>query len=207
MLVDAIKALAGISTIDLSELKPVGYIAGLDWLKGMADGVRENMATLVAALALVGVEIKAITAELLARAAFAVGEGWIGGLAAGIRNGVPDLQAALQAVGDLFPHSPAKAGPLRRAPDWAAYLNFGLIDAATQVAGVLSGVGGGMTVAPAAISRQSSVTPVRSRSSGNYAPATINFTYAPAVSLASEREAQEIIAPMLRTVMEREGRR
>jgi uncharacterized membrane protein len=38
-------------------------------------------------------------------------------------------------------------------------------------------------------------------------PVTINFTYAPAVSLASQREAEEVIAPMLLRVLAREARR
>jgi hypothetical protein len=74
--------------------------------------------------------------------AYEAGRSWIGQLAAGITAGLPALQAALQAVANLFPHSPAKAGPLRQAPNWRAYMMGGLNDAAAMVGQALGGGAG-----------------------------------------------------------------
>jgi hypothetical protein len=71
-----------------------------------------------------------------------VGRSWIGQLAAGITAGLPELQTALQAVANLFPHSPAKTGPLRQAPNWRAYMMGGLNDAAAMVGQALGGGAG-----------------------------------------------------------------
>jgi len=56
-------------------------------------------------------------------------------------------------------------------------------------------LGGGPALAPA---------PLRFNGGGG---TPIQFVYAPTVSLASEREAQEAIAPMLAEVLRREKRR
>jgi hypothetical protein len=107
-------------------------------------------------------------------------------------------------VANLFPHSPAKAGPLREEPNWSNFLLGGLLPVASEVGAVLGGalnapVGGAFgapgrpATAPAAVS--------------GGGPTIINFTYAPAVSLADEREAQERIAPVIRRVVDREKRR
>ena len=61
-------------------------------------------------------------------------------LAAGITAGLGEIEAALAAVAALFPHSPAKAGPLKRPPDWASYLGFGLPGALGGIRGMLGGL-------------------------------------------------------------------
>ncbi len=74
----------------------------------------------------------------LNEASFAVGATWITSLADGIRSGMTYLEAALAAVAALFPHSPAREGPLRAQPDWAAWMLAGLGDAAGLVGRQLS---------------------------------------------------------------------
>ena len=113
----------------------------------------------------------------------------------------------MQAVA-LLPHSPAKKGPLSKPPDWVNYLTWGLDGAAASVNQLFSG----MQLAPAGVSVSgwpvgaasgSMVSPVR----GGGGPTVINFVYSPTVSMASQREAQEVIAPMLAEVLRREARR
>jgi len=169
--------------------------------------IRATFGDIAAALG----ELAALMAGLLVTIqadAYNAGADWANSLAAGIRAGLPAIEAALAAVAALFPHSPAQTGPLSRPPDWDAYLNMGLGDAAARVAQVLgSGLGLGghqLTVAPVG-GGGARVAPIGSaRGRG---ATVINFTYAPAVSLASQREAQEVIAPMLAEVTRREARR
>jgi hypothetical protein len=58
--------------------------------------------------------------------AFAMGANWLKSLVAGIWSAMPDLVSVLAYIADLFPHSPAKTGPLRQAPNWAGYMMDGL---------------------------------------------------------------------------------
>lgn len=78
----------------------------------------------------------------LVNAAYDAGYGWATNLADGITGGLSYLEAALAAVAELFPHSPAKAGPLREQPDWNAWMLPGLDAAAATVGERLSGIGG-----------------------------------------------------------------
>ena len=55
--------------------------------------------------------------------------------------------------------------------------------------------GGGPAQAPAPVLRAGGAAVV------------VNFNYAPTVSLASQREAQEVIAPLLAETLRRESRR
>ena len=170
----------------------------------MADGITGalNGNTLQTAVSTASAVFSDVSAD-----GYSAGYSFMESLASGIEAGLSLVEAAIATVADLFPHSPAKAGPLKKAPNWDAYLNMGLTDAASRVAQVLGGVGGGgLSVAPVAASGGSSVTPVRS-GGGRYGSTVIQFTYAPTVSLASQREAQEVIAPMLAEVLRREARR
>ena len=90
----------------------------------------------------------------LAVVAYNTGDHWIHSLADGIRNGMSYLEAALQAVANLFPHSPAKAGPLRELPNWNSYMLGGLDQAGDALARRLAGAmpGGRLALAPATAS-------------------------------------------------------
>ncbi len=166
----------------------------------------EVMAQLVRAVGSAVALIRASFDELVG-AAYGAGYDWAAQLAAGILAGVPLVTAAVQAVADLFPHSPAKAGPLRREPDWRKFLLGGLLPVAGEVGRALAGVGAGVGT-PATFEALPvggpAVAPVAISSGG---ATVIKFTYAPALSLASQREAEEQIAPVLARVLAREGRR
>lgn len=86
--------------------------------------------------------------------AYNSGVNWIHALADGIRSGLNYLEAALQAVANLFPHSPAKEGPLSKPVDWEAYLLGNLGDAASQVAMALAPVGTRGMLGPAPTNNQ-----------------------------------------------------
>jgi len=170
-----------------------------DGFGGLGRAMDELSQSVVDATATILVEFRALVA-----AAYDAGLGWAGQLSAGILAGLPLLEAAVQAVADLFPHSPAKAGPLRREPDWNRFLLGGLLPVAGQVGQVLGGLGGaspapvfggGPAQAPAPVLRAGGAAVV------------VNFNYAPTVSLASQREAQEVIAPLLAETLRRESRR
>lgn len=191
-----------------AELVGSALAAGLAAIKGtgQSDAARTlagAMDVLVAAVR-AGVGIIRGQFDVLVEAAYAAGLGWAAQLAAGIAAGLPLLEAAVQSVANLFPHSPAKAGPLREAPDWSAFLLGGLVPVAGQVASALAGATGGAAYGPVG-TWGPSVTPVGARGGGG--STVINFTYAPAVSLASQREAEEVLAPVLLRVAAREGRR
>ena len=90
----------------------------------------------------------------LAVVAYNAGVNWIHALADGIRSGISYLESALQAVANLFPHSPAKEGPLSKPVDWEAYLLGNLGDAASQVAMALAPVGTRGMLGPAPANNQ-----------------------------------------------------
>jgi len=110
---------------------------------------------------------------------FTAGYEMMENLALGIQVGMDLVVAQVTALAGLFP--PATWGPLVTPPDWAGWRG-----------GNWQEQGGGDVVQPLA--------------SGGGA-VTINFTYAPALSLASQREAEEAIAPVLARVLAREARR
>lgn len=91
----------------------------------------------------------------LAVVAYNAGVNWIHALADGIRSGLSYLESALQAVANLFPHSPAKEGPLSKPVDWESYLLGNLGDAAGQVAMALAPVGTRNMLGPAPVNSQS----------------------------------------------------
>ena len=91
----------------------------------------------------------------LAVVAYNAGVNWIHALADGIRSGISYLESALQAVANLFPHSPAKEGPLSRPIDWESYLLGNLDHAAGQVAMALAPVGTRNMLGPAPGNSQS----------------------------------------------------
>ena len=90
----------------------------------------------------------------LAVVAYNAGVNWIHALADGIRSGISYLESALQAVANLFPHSPAKEGPLSKPVDWEAYLLGNLGDAAGQVAMALAPVGTRNMLGPGPVNHQ-----------------------------------------------------
>ena len=90
----------------------------------------------------------------LAVTAYNAGVNWIHELADGITSGMSYLEAALQGVANLFPHSPAKAGPLRQAPDWEGYMFSGLDKAGDTLVRRLTAAmpaGGRLALAPAGV--------------------------------------------------------
>jgi hypothetical protein len=93
---------------------------------------RADMAAIVQIIRETVDQIIAIGRDL-APGAYAAGRGWAHNLAQGIRDGLTEVVAALQETADLFPHSPAKAGPLAQPPDWRAWMLYGMEDAAGMV--------------------------------------------------------------------------
>lgn len=65
---------------------------------------------------------------------------WFQGLADGLKERLPDVAKVLEVLREYFPSSPAKRGPLRRAPDWSSYLTFGLDRAVRLVDAHLGGM-------------------------------------------------------------------
>jgi primosomal protein N'' len=87
--------------------------------------------------------------DTLVSGAFAMGASWVKGLVAGIESQLPNLIAVLQYIRDLFPHSPAKVGPLRQAPDWSGYMLSGLDRAGETLARRLGAAMPGGALVPA----------------------------------------------------------
>lgn len=67
------------------------------------------------------------------------GEGLVRGLAEGIAAGLQWVWNGLQRIADLFPHSPAKEGPLARPIDWGS-LFTGLLGAIQAIPGQVAGL-------------------------------------------------------------------
>ena len=86
--------------------------------------------------------------------AFTMGSSWVQALIEGILSRVPDLVAVLSYISGLFPHSPAKYGPLAQRPDWNNYLMGGLDQAGDALTRRLAGAmpGGRLALAPATAS-------------------------------------------------------
>ena len=97
-------------------------------------------------------DISRFDANALISGAFEMGANWVASLVKGIQSQLPNLIAVLAYIRDLFPHSPAKAGPLRQAPNWESYMTFGLDQAGDKLVHKLTAAmpaGGRLALAPA----------------------------------------------------------
>ena len=114
--------------------------AGIKAGSSMAKAEGGLPAALIALTQAVTDAVIAIEAEFdtLCLNAYNAGYGFMTSLADGITAGLTYVESALTALAELFPHSPAKAGPLRVAPDWSAWMLGGLGDATNMVS---SGLG------------------------------------------------------------------
>lgn len=78
------------------------------------------------------------------------GKEWIGNLIKGMQDSIPSLDSVLKSIGDYFPHSPAKTGPLSDiTPDsmksYGKDLGMGLSDGLNEVGIVNSAKGSGFS--------------------------------------------------------------
>ena len=122
-------------------------LADAAWISNQGLGVFKMLKESIAGLK----DLAGIDLADMAQFGFDAGLGWITALADGIRSGMSYLEAALRAVADLFPHSPAKAGPLRELPNWNSYMLGGLDQAGDALARRLAGAmpAGRLALAPA----------------------------------------------------------
>ena len=110
---------------------------GLAWVTALETAMSAAVPSLETALAAVVSAFETALTNLQA-GSYAAGYGFMTSLADGLTAGLTYVEAALTALAELFPHSPAKAGPLRVAPDWSAWMLGGLGDATNMVS---SGLG------------------------------------------------------------------
>lgn len=124
----------------------LGTELGMGWMDALIKAIAARLPEL---RAMVGEALAAGDTSDIMGAAFAAGASWLKSLAEGIRSAMPALLSALEDIADLLPHSPAKAGPLRYAPDWSAYVLGGLDDAGETLARRLGAAMPGGALAPA----------------------------------------------------------
>ena len=110
---------------------------GLAWVTALETAMSAAVPSLETALAAVVSAFEKALTNLQA-GSYAAGYGFMTSLADGMTAGLTYVESALTALAELFPHSPAKAGPLRVAPDWSAWMLGGLGDATNMVS---SGLG------------------------------------------------------------------
>ena len=110
---------------------------GLAWVTALETAMSAAVPSLETALAAVVSAFETALTNLQA-GSYAAGYGFMTSLAERLTAGLTYVESALTALAELFPHSPAKAGPLRVAPDWSAWMLGGLGDATNMVS---SGLG------------------------------------------------------------------
>ena len=140
-------------TAAFETLKSIGELqapaVGLAWVTNLVTSMTAAVPSLDTILAQIVAAFHTAAADLQT-GAYDAGLAFMTSLADGLAAGLLSVEAALAAVADLFPHSPAKAGPLRVAPDWSAWMIGGMDDAARLVSSGLawqmprSLLGGGM---------------------------------------------------------------
>ena len=113
---DAMGVLKGIAAMDVPDALAVVSEADTQ-IRDIMKVIRQGLAG----------ELALFDGKALLRGAFLLGASWLDRLVYGIQSKLPDLTAVLAYISGLFPHSPVKYGPLRKAPDWDSYLfgNFG----------------------------------------------------------------------------------